>query len=107
MGVLALKEQIILSALWMLGGSSIGPLIREKVIELSGKEIVYGTLYNFMEHLGRKGYVTTHKAAPTHEQGGKSKTVYTISKEGILALEETKKLHENIWKELPELRTGI
>ena len=107
MSILALREQIILSALWMLGGSSIGPLIRSKVIEISEKEIVYGTLYNFMEHLIRKGYVTSRKGKPTPEQGGKSKTIYTITNEGVKALQETKALQENIWKKLPGLELGI
>lgn len=107
MGILALKEEIILSALLMLGESARGALIRKKVIELSKKEIVYGTLYNLMEVLIRKGYVTTRKSAPVPEQGGRSKTIYTITKEGKMALRETLALHENIRENLPDFELGI
>ena len=107
MGVLTLKEEIILSALMMLGGSSRGAPVRKMVIEISKKEIVYGTLYNLMEVLISKGYVTTRKGEPTPEPGGRSKTIYTITKTGKEALEETLMLHENIRKNLPDLDLGI
>ncbi|MFC1725102.1 PadR family transcriptional regulator [candidate division KSB1 bacterium] len=107
MQVLTLKEEIILSALVMLGGSSRGAPVRKMVIELSKKEIVYGTLYNLLEILIRKGYVTSRMGDPTPEQGGRSKTIYTITKEGKTALQETLVLHENIRKSLAGLEPGI
>jgi len=107
MVVLALREEIILSALWMLGGSAYGSLLRDKVVELSNKDVVYGTLYNLLEVLNRKGFVTTRKDKPTPERGGKSKTIYTVTEEGKKALQETMSLYEKIWKELPEINLGI
>ena len=107
MVVLALREEIILSALWMLGGSSHGSLLRDKVVELSNKDVVYGTLYNLLEVLHRKGLITTRKDKPTPERGGKSKTIYAITEEGKEALQETMDLHRKIWKVLPEFKTGI
>ena len=106
MGLLTLREEIILSAIMTLGGTSRGAPIRKMVIELTKKEIVYGTLYNLLENLIRKGYVTSVKSDPTPVQGGRSKTIYTITKQGRLALQETMILHENIRKLLPELKFG-
>ena len=106
MNLLTLKEEIILSALMMLGGSSHGAPIRKKVIELARKEIVYGTLYNFLEILIHKGYVTSRKDAPTPVPGGRSKTIYTITDAGKSALQETLAVHENIKKSLPGLEFG-
>ncbi|MFH1941987.1 MAG: hypothetical protein ABIL68_07755 [bacterium] len=53
MRVLTLKEELILSALVMQGGSSRGAPIRKTVIEFTRKEIVYCSLYNLMEYLIR------------------------------------------------------
>lgn len=103
MGILTFKEEIILSSLLMLGESARGALIRKKVIELTKKEIVYGTLYNLMEVLIRKGYVVTHKSDPVPVQGGRSKTIYTITEKGKTALYETLELHQNIRESLPGL----
>lgn len=107
MGILTVKEEIILSAILMCGGSSYGAPIRKKVIELTEKEIVYGTLYNLMEILIRKGFVTTQKSDPTPVQGGRSKTIYTITEKGRSALQETLIMHENIRKSLTGLEFGV
>ncbi len=107
MVVLTLKEEIILSSLVMLGGSSRGALIRKKVIEISKKEIVYGTLYNLMENLIRKRYVTTGKSEPVPEQGGRSKTIYIITEDGKAVLRETLVLHQNIRENLLGLEFGL
>lgn len=107
MGILTLREEIILSALVMLEGSSGGAPIRNKIIELTGKEIVYGTLYNLMEYLMRKGYVTAHKSDPVPVQGGRSKTVYSITETGRTALRETMALHEIIRGRLKDMKFKV
>ena len=96
MSILTLREEIILSSLVLLSGSSGGTEIRKKIIDLTGKEIVYGTLYNLMEYLMQKGYVTTSKSDPVPVPGGRSKTIYSITKKGRSALRDTLSLHERI-----------
>ncbi len=98
MPILAVREEIILSALVILKGSSHGAPLRTKVIELSEKEIVYGTLYNLLEALVRKGYVTCRTSAPLPVQGGRSKTLYIITGKGKRALQETLSMHDRIKK---------
>ena len=106
MTILAVKEEIILSALMMLKGSSHGAPLRKKVVELSKKEIVYGTLYNLLEILIRKGYVTSQKSDPTPVRGGRSKTVYSITGSGKNALKETLLMHERIKNSVPSFESG-
>jgi PadR family transcriptional regulator PadR len=106
MVLLVVKEEIILSALMLLEGSSSGAPLHKKVIELSNKEIVYGTLYNLLEVLIRKGYVNTKKSSPKPVQGGRSKTIYTITQKGKMALDETLKIHESIKLKLAEFESG-
>ncbi|MFA9455086.1 MAG: PadR family transcriptional regulator [Candidatus Aminicenantaceae bacterium] len=106
MVILAVKEEIILSALMMLEGESSGAPLRKKVIELSQKEIVYGTLYNLLDVLLRKGYVTSKKSDPVPVQGGRSKTIYTITKKGREILQDTLALHEQLRKNIAELETA-
>jgi len=101
MAILAVKEEIILSALLMSDGTSHGASLRKKVIELSKKEIVYGTLYNLLEVLIRKGYVKSYKSDPKPVRGGRSQAVYQITQKGKAALEETLRMHEHIRNSIP------
>ena len=106
MGFLTLKEEMILSALMMLGGHSKGAPLRKKVVELSKKDIVYGTLYNLLENCIRKGYVTSEKGEPEPVQGGRRKTIYSITDKGREALQETLTIHVQIRKQIPDLEWG-
>ncbi|MFC2157460.1 PadR family transcriptional regulator [Acidobacteriota bacterium] len=103
MSVLTLNEEIILIAVFRLGGSAHGVPIRDKISELSGREVVYGTLYNSLEYLIRKGFIKSAKGDPTPERGGKRKTVYSITPEGKNALINMRSLHEKLWKGMPDL----
>lgn len=104
MGILTLNEEVILISICRLGGSAHGAAIRDEMTELSQKEIVYGTLYNSLEYLIRKDYVTAAKGEPTPERGGKRKTIYTITSEGKAALLDTRQMHDKLWKGMPDLR---
>ena len=107
MGILTRNEELILIAIWKLGGEVHGVSVREKFIELSRKNIVYGTLYNLLDYLIRKGYVTSKKGEPTPERGGKSKTIYSITLSGQLALQETKIFNDSVWENMPDFDLGI
>ncbi len=106
MAILAVKEEIILGALLMLEGETHGAPLRKKVVEVSRKEIVYGTLYNLLEVLIRKGYVSSRKSDPKPVRGGRSKTVYKITEKGKTALEETLRMHERIKNSIPRYESG-
>jgi PadR family transcriptional regulator PadR len=92
--------------LLMLEGETHGAPLRKKVVEVSRKEIVYGTLYNLLEVLIRKGYVSSRKSDPKPVRGGRSKTVYKITEKGKTALEETLMMHERIKNSIPSYESG-
>jgi DNA-binding PadR family transcriptional regulator len=99
---LTVPEQLILTAIWRLKENAYGVTIRKKVAEVTKKDIIYGTLYNFLDQLLRKNYVTKTQSAPTKERGGRSKVMYQITEEGYQALTTARNLNESIWSEIPE-----
>ena len=106
MSVLTRNEETIMIALCHLGGEAHGPALHEKMTELTGKSLVYGTLYNSLEYLIRKGLVRSRKGDPSPERGGKRKSIYTVTPEGREALLETRKLRDRLWKGMSEADLG-
>ncbi|MFC2156479.1 PadR family transcriptional regulator [Acidobacteriota bacterium] len=100
---LTVPEEILLTAIWRLKDDAYGVTIRKKVAEVTNRDIAYGTLYNILAQLVRKGYVTKNPGSPTSERGGRSKLYYCITSTGIKALSTARKLQEMIWKGLPVL----
>lgn len=100
---LTIQEEIILTAIWRLEKDAYGVAIRKKVEEVTRKKLMYGTLYNTLSQLLRKGYVLKIKGDPTPERGGRSKMYYQVTQDGLKALHKTRELHRSIWKGIPEL----
>ena len=79
-----------------------GVRIRKKIIELTGNPILFGTLYNTLDSLVKKGYVVTRKGEPTAQRGGQNKVYYSLTKDGIFALEKARELQESLWIGIPK-----
>ncbi|MCP4724529.1 MAG: PadR family transcriptional regulator [bacterium] len=103
---LTIPEQTLLLAIWRLKDEAYGVSIRKKVEEVTKKDIIYGTLYNLLDQLVRKGYVLKSRGEPTAERGGRSKIYYRLTEEGVNALEAARDLQKSLWEGIPEALTG-
>jgi DNA-binding PadR family transcriptional regulator len=98
---LTIPEQLILTAIWRLKDNAYGVTIRKKVAEVTNKDLIYGTLYNFLDQLLRKEYVTKNPSEPKNERGGRSKMIYTLTEKGYAALSRARNLQNSIWSGIP------
>lgn len=94
---LTLNEEILLLAIWRLQDDAYTVKIREKIYEYTGSEVGFGTLYNNLDQLVKKGYVTSFKGEPTAVRGGKRKVYYIVTDTGIDALQKVKELQDKLW----------
>jgi DNA-binding PadR family transcriptional regulator len=99
---LTVLEQIILSVIWSQKEKAYGVSIRQKVKELSKKNLNYGTLYNNLEQLLRKGYVTKTHGESTPDRIGRPRIFYKMTPRGQKALRESYKLQTSIWSNIPD-----
>ena len=98
MKTLSVNEQIFLIAIWRLKDETYGVRIRDKIGEMIGRTFTFGTLYNTLDNLAKKGYVTSRAVQILNQAGGNKRVYYTITKSGIEALREARELQEAIWK---------
>ena len=103
MKYLTLNEEVLLLAIFKLKGNAYPVSIRDEVIRMTNKSVVYGALYNSLDYLLKKGYVRSEKGDPTPEKDGKSKVYFSLTGDGIKALERNKEFHSNIWEGIESL----
>ena len=101
MKILTIFEQIILASIITLEGEAYGVSIRKRARDLSGKSIMYGSLYNILDQLHRKDYVTRRKRKPTLDESGHEKIFYKVTSSGMKALQEAQAIQSAIWDSLP------
>ena len=97
---LSVNEQIFLIAIWWLEDEAYGVRIRDKIKEKTGRTFTFGTLYNTLDNLAKKGYVTSRAVQFLNQAGGNKRVYYTITESGFSALREARELQEAIWKGL-------
>jgi PadR family transcriptional regulator, regulatory protein PadR len=63
-----------------------------------------GSIYAALERLEAKGLVESSPGDPTPERGGKAKRYFTITKEGLRQVQETRRVLTKMWKVIPEFK---
>jgi DNA-binding PadR family transcriptional regulator len=99
---LTVLEQIILSVILNLKDGAYGVSVRQRVKEVMEKNINYGTLYNALEQLLKKGYVRKTQGGSNSDRIGRPRIYYNVTPAGEKALWEAYKLHITIWKTIPD-----
>ncbi|MDH4271689.1 MAG: PadR family transcriptional regulator [Candidatus Aminicenantes bacterium] len=97
------SEEFLLLAVWRLRENAYGVAIRDQLHRATGKTWAYGALFVMLNHLEKKGYLTSSFADPSPRRGGKSKRIFKLSAQGIEALEEVRKAHESVWGGIKKL----
>ena len=100
---LTVFEETVMLAIYRLKENAYSVTIHQKIYEMTGKDVIVGTLFNTLKQMDRKRYLNKKKGRPLNEKGGKSIVFYSISKEGFKALEQTRKMHEKLWDKIPEI----
>ncbi len=103
MKVLTVLEQIILSAIVSLEDDAFGVAIRKKIKAFTGKSIMYGTLYNALDQLLRKGYIKKTSGKKAVGRGVHGRVYYALTPVGRKSLLSAFKLQKTIWANISDL----
>ena len=95
------QEELFMIAIIRLQEPAYLVNIRNFLLEHTGKDWAFGSLYITLDKLKKKGLLETYSGKPRHKQGGKAIQYYRITNKGHLALEEAKRLNDIMWEGFP------
>ena len=98
MDLLTRGEELVLLAVWRLQDNAYTVPIRKQLIEVTNKTWSLGSVYEALERLEKKRYLESYLSEPTNSRGGRSKRIYTLTKDGLKAMIEIKNVQTTIWK---------
>ena len=99
-------ELLVLLALMRLGEDAYGVPISEAIEESSGREVAIGSVYITLDRLAEKGLVTSRLGEPTPERGGRAKTYFRITAEGLREVRQAQRTLTRLWHGVPQLEGG-
>jgi PadR family transcriptional regulator PadR len=100
------NEELILLSIWKLREDAYGVTIRENFRIITGKTLNYGSLYNTLYLLLRKGLVISQESEPLSKKGGRRKILYSLTHEGEKVLGTVQKMNKLAWGDVPDLALG-
>jgi PadR family transcriptional regulator, regulatory protein PadR len=97
-------ELMLLLAVVHLGEEAYGVPISHELERNRGRDVSFGSIYAALERLEAKGLIESSLGDPTPERGGKAKRYFTITKEGLRQVQETRRVLTKMWKVIPEFK---
>jgi PadR family transcriptional regulator PadR len=101
MKLLSRTEELLLNCILRLEENAYTFMIREKLKEITGKTWAFGAIFISLDRLERKGYVKSYLGDETPERGGRRKRFYSVSKQGLKALAQIRKIDRAMWEDMP------
>lgn len=80
-------ELLTLLAVARLGDGAYGVTVRETLEDRTSRSVTLGTIYKTLGRLESKGLVQVTVAPPTAERGGRRKKMYTLTADGLAAVQ--------------------
>lgn len=101
MKYLTRKEELLLLAVLQLKNAASLVSIRKLLIQSTGEDWTVGNVYVALNKMHKIGYLECSIGEPSAKRGGKAVKFYTVSKDGLSALEKSKKVQDLMWKGFP------
>ena len=103
MRLLSRSEEMVLLTIWKLQEDAYCVPIRKHLNTITKKKWSFGSIYDPLERLERKGLLDSYLTEPTNERGGRSKRIYQLTNQGQKALIDIRKIQEAMWAETQAL----
>jgi DNA-binding PadR family transcriptional regulator len=97
-----LEENVLLSILKLKDDAYIVS-IKDQLERFTGKNLSFGALYVSLNRLIKFGYLKSVIGESASVRGGRAKKYYKLTKDGISALKEIRKIQNLMWKDFDNL----
>jgi DNA-binding PadR family transcriptional regulator len=95
-------EELVLLSVRINGDDASGSTIQEVLETDARRPVSLGAIYAALDRLARKGLVDSELGDPTPKRGGRRKRYYSVTRQGIAQLEESRRVRDAMWKRARE-----
>jgi PadR family transcriptional regulator PadR len=87
------EEQVMLAVL-RTAGDAFGMAVRREIERVTGRDVAVGAVYATLDRLEAKRLVASKRAT----QSGLSRRLFSVTRAGAQALEESRAMREQLWR---------
>jgi DNA-binding PadR family transcriptional regulator len=101
--VLGGLELLVLLAVVRLGEDAYGVPVADEIEASCGRSMSVGSVYITLDRLERKRLVSSRLGEPTAERGGRAKTYFRVTANGLREVRLARRTLMRLWHRVPQL----
>ena len=102
MKFLTRREELILLSIGNLGEDAYLVSIREHLSDVMKKKWSISTIHIPLRRLEKAGYIEAYFGQATSVRGGRRKKIYRLTRKGMEALKDYKKVNDVLWRKFAD-----
>ena len=96
-------EELVLLSVGILIDEAYGLSILNALEKQTHRTIMISSVHKTLVRLEDKGYLRSHMGGATSTRGGRDKRLYQLTRAGIKALNQSRELRNDMWKQVPSI----
>ena len=96
-------EELVLLTVGSLYNEAYGVAVMDEIRENADRDINISAVHAVLRRLEEKGLLKSQMGGSTNERGGRRKRLFTLTKEGKLALDESITLRKSLYERIPNI----
>ncbi|MBX2816465.1 MAG: PadR family transcriptional regulator [Saprospiraceae bacterium] len=94
-------EELVLLIVASRQGEAYGVMVMRDLADQANRKVNISAVHAALRRLEEKGYVKSDWSEASDKRGGRRKRVFTIRASGVRALEKSRDLRMQLWKNIP------
>ena len=96
-------EELVLLTVGSLYNEAYGVAVMDEIRENAGRDMNISAVHAVLRRLEEKGLLKSHMGGSTNERGGRRKRLFSLTREGKLALDQSINLRQSLYERIPNI----
>ncbi|MEJ1241925.1 PadR family transcriptional regulator [Chryseolinea sp. T2] len=96
-------EELVLLTVGILMEDAYGLSVLTELEKQTDRSIMISSVHKTLVRLEEKGFLKSHMGGATSVRGGRDKRLYQLTRAGIKALNQSRELRSEMWKQVPSI----
>ena len=96
-------EELVLLTVGSLFDEAYGVAVMDEIKEKAARDMNISAIHAVLRRLEEKGLLKSRMGGSTNERGGRRKRLFTLTKEGKLALDHSIALRASLYEKIPNI----
>jgi DNA-binding PadR family transcriptional regulator len=96
-------EELVLLTVGILYDNAYGLALVDELEKQTGRPVMISSVHKSLVRLEEKGYLKSRMGGATESRGGREKRLYSLTASGTKAVNQSRELRNNMWKQVPKI----